>query len=424
MAAETDVMVPGFIQQGEKIDLRNAPTRPRVDTRCHLRQEDHRLIEQLRQPGRHDADDAHVPPPAGQQQKAVLAALRLLGKALGQDALFLVPTGLIILVQRQGQAGRFFRVVLHQQLKGAVRVAHAPGGVEPRRDQIAQGGFGDGPIPRPGGCQQSGQAHLLADKGQAPGHQRPVAAHEGHHVRHRGHGHKGEVVLSPAILQGAGQEPGHPCAAKVAHPLPKIPIGHGDQSVRLRLLRPTAVVVRHDDCHAQGTSQGRLPQGGDAVIHSNKHVCANGRQPADSIFVETIALRMPGRDIAAHVRPQLLQTSKQNGRGADAIGVVVPVDADAFPVPDRLSDEVGGFCHALHLPPVGQGLRFGMEKGLDRFRRVQVPAQQSPNGHGRQSETGGKVRHQKGIVCGCIAANKVHGYYPFRLFVYLWHQIW
>ena len=94
--------------------------------------------------------------------------------------------------------------------------------------------------------------------------------------------------------------------------------------------------------HAQFPGQRRHVHGVDAAIHGDEQVGVL-RQRAHGLLVEAVALAVAVGQVGANVRAQRCQVQVEDGRGGDAVHVVIAVDADAFARLQRRA-------HALHDP--------------------------------------------------------------------------
>ena len=124
----------------------------------------HRAVILLRQPGRHDPQDAGMPAFLGQDHHRPLAQLfpAHQGRGLPEHGLLQGLALPVQVVQIIGLEPGLGQVVAQQQLQGAAGLAHAAGGVEPRRQPEDHVPEGDGLALQPGHFLQGHQAGTAA----------------------------------------------------------------------------------------------------------------------------------------------------------------------------------------------------------------------------------------------------------------------
>ena len=113
------------------------------------------------------------------------------------------------------------------------------------------------------------------------------------------------------------------------------------------------MVVGDDDVHAQFFGQRRHVHGVDAAVHGEQQAGVL-RQGAHGLLVEAVALAVAVGQVGANVRAQRGQVQAEDGRGGDAVHVVIAVDADALALCQRRAQAGDGFFHVREQQRVAQ----------------------------------------------------------------------
>jgi hypothetical protein len=88
------------------------------------------------------------------------------------------------------------------------------------------------------------------------------------------------------------------------------------------------VVVGHDDVHPGRAGRGHLGQGRDPAVDGDQQTHAGGGEPLYRDLREPVPVVEAARDLPGGVGSQCPQRPDEDGRGADAVHVVVAVDRD------------------------------------------------------------------------------------------------
>ena len=352
------------------------------------RDDDDRAAEPLHEPRRHDADNAGVPILAADDEHAVPGAggvgLQRL-QSSGKDLLF----GLLALGVDLGQAfsyaGGLILVAAEQQFERYRGVVHAARSVQARGQTVADRVRRDGLAAAAGALQKRMQAgaHRVLQKGQTLADNRAVLPHQRHDVGHRTQRRQLAVHFQQlggvAALERGTELERHARAAQVlerAFVVGALGVDNGD-GVRQRVARQ--VVIRDDEVKAQLLCAGSFLDGGNAVVYRHDELEALGGQRFQRRACQTVA-GAAGRQLAADVCALAGETFVQNGRGRDAIDVIVTVDDHEFLLFDGLLDTDDSLVHigeqervAQRFALAQQGLRSG---GVRAAAGGQHPAQQ------------------------------------------------
>ena len=270
----------------------------------------------------------------------------LLGLAHGllQDALLFVPALGVEAGKLGGQLGGPFARRGQHQFQGGGAGTQASGRVDARgqgKDHLPgpQGGRGR----KIAGGFEGRDAHApaLGDLEQAVFDQDAVLAAEFHHVGQGTQGHEVEKIaqvhLGPAggvqfVVHGRYQKKSHAHAGQGG-------TGAGtqagiEQTVGPRHFLGRQVVVGDDDGQTQGFGDVHGLHVRDAAVHGQKHAHALGRQTADDLAAQAVALAQAVGNIVAGGKAVTGQKIQHQGRGSDAVHVIVAPDAD-LPAPEK-----------------------------------------------------------------------------------------
>ena len=309
------------------------------------RDQDDRPVVALDEPRGDDADHALVPALARDDVAAAAPAAlgpRLdLRDRLAQDALL---DRLALAVQAFELLGELLRlaVVLGQeQRERGLRTAQAAGRVDARREpeadrRLRRRAAGSTPATRisarrPGFCvwasrrsPSSASARFSSTSGTTSA---TVAS----------------ATTSRCRSQNGCSSPSSACASFHTTPVPQRP---GERVVALerrddraggeRLGRP--VVVGDDDLEPERPRVLDLGDRGDAAVDGQHEVESLLGEPRERAGVQPVALFEARRQMPRHVCSELAQEQDGERGRADAVGVVVAVDADACAALDRSAD--------------------------------------------------------------------------------------
>ena len=192
------------------------------------------------------------------------------------------------------------------------------------------------------------------------GHERAVLVQERHHVGHRRQGDEVEVAVEPLGAERHEQLVDDAGAAQLGERVLGGP-GGDDRAVGQGLAGP--VVVCDDDLEAGGARLGHLLDRSDPAVDREQKRTFLAGQPCQGLAGHAVALLEAARKVPVDLRAQPAERGDgQRGR-ADAVDVVVPVDADAAAGGDRLVDERARLVDVAEQPRVVLR-RLGGEEGL------------------------------------------------------------
>jgi hypothetical protein len=143
------------------------------------------------------------------------------------------------------------------------------------------------------------------------------------------------------------------------------------------------VVVGDDDLEPERPRCGHLGGRRDRAVDRHEQSRAGRGEPLDRRGRQPVAVR-PGRDVPARIGPEPAQRAHEDGRGADAVDVVVAVHDDLRAGGDVAQDRLARLVHARQLERVVALVR-GYEGTRGLWRRVAAPGEHR-SGDGRQAE--------------------------------------
>jgi len=116
-----------------------------------------------------------------------------------------------------------------------------------------------------------------------------------------------------------------------------------DRAVRKRL--PGAVVVGDHDVEPEGARLGDLLHGGDSAVHGQHEADTVAGETREGVARDAVALLEAAREVPVGLGAQLAQDEDGERRRADAVDVIVAVDADALAALDGGPDPLDRHAH-------------------------------------------------------------------------------
>ena len=283
--------------------------------------------------------------------------------ALVDAALDLLPLA-VEAAERPGQLHGAGGVVGQKQLGRHVHLAHAPGGVDARRERIADRPRGDGALLHGAFGHQRGDADALrvGQRPQAAGDHRAVLARQRHDVRDGAEAQKITVLVQQLLLvalDGGGQLERDADARHLRDGLGLVLAVRVDERRGLRQLGFALVVVGDDKIDAELFAQLRLLIGRDAAVDRHDQLHALLFERVDGERVEPVALLEPRGDIAGHVAAPAAQIFRQQAGGRDAVNVIIAEDGDMLAALQGKPYARGGLVHVEQVERGGEGVAAG-----------------------------------------------------------------
>ena len=389
--AEPDKQIGAGLQRGKEIEAPVAAARALAHAAGEVDHEA-RTGEFFAQARGHDAHHALVPVLAGEHERIALARrqqLHLFDRA-GEDLLLHALPLAVEVAQRARHLLGLRRIVGQQQLRSQLRLLHASGGIDARRQHEADLRGGDGLSGQTRLAQQRVQPDEVAAVNalEAAAHDRAVFPLHAHHVRHRAD--RGERAVARkdgllALVEGEHQLERHAHAGKVLERVGAV------RPVRIDHCRGVGqgllalVMIRNDQIDAQRIGVGGFLHTGDAAVHGDDQRHAGFRERADRLAAQAVALLGAAGDVHDRVRAAGAQIVGQKAGGGDAVHIIIAVYRNLFAVGQRAGDALNGLVHILHQKRgVGQ-----CALALERLGRLLG---------GRHAARGQHARHQIGIA--------------------------
>ena len=315
------------------------------------------------------------------------------------------------------------RAVGEKQLRRHVHLAHAPGGVDARRERIADEPGGHGCF-CPALRHERGESHALrlAQRGKPLRDHRAVLAHERHHIRHRAEAQKVAVPRQQRLLvagERGGELERHAHASQPALRAVRL-VGavRIDDRRALRQLRLALVMVGDDQINIFFAAQKRLIQRRDAAVHRDDQAHALRAERFDGGGIQTVALLQPRGDVADHIAAALAQKFRQQTGGGDAVHVIIAEHADFFVFIQRPLHARAGALHVQQREGVGQRT-VRRQKRVRRLGRVIAAAAQHRRRDGGVARALERVRLPRLILAGNCPGSVLHSNtHPVYLFIF------
>ena len=269
----------------------------------------------------------------GQLLRRQLGEAPVLGDRLAEDPVLDGLPLAVQLLQPAGEVGGVGVVVGEEELQRSLGMREPPRCVDPGRQAEPDGAGVDGGRVDPGRAHERTQPRLLRPRQRfQPGAREvPVLVHERDDVRDRGDGD--EIQVPPQLLRARAEERlpelvDDPGAAELGEWIVGRP-HRDDRAVRQLVSRP--VVVGDDDVEPQLFRASHLGDRGDPAVDGEDEGAPVTGQPVERLARDAVPLLEPAREVPGDVRAELPQDEDGERRGADAVRVVVAVDADALP---------------------------------------------------------------------------------------------
>ena len=293
-----------------------------------------------------------------------------LGDGRAQDP---VLDRLPVLVQDLELAGEplcLLGVGREQQLEGGVGAAEAAGGIDPRSEPEADGGGVDGRGVDPGVPHQRLEPRALRARERAePGdRERAVLVEQRDDVGDRRERDEVEIRrdVDAERLRELADDTG---AAELRERIVRRPRRH-DRTVGQCVAGP--VVVGDDHVEPARLRRGNLLHRRDPAVDSHEQAATLVGEPGDRVAGDAVALLEAARQMPLDLGAELPQGQDGERRGADAVDVVVAVDADPLPAGDRGADPLDRDRHVAEQERIVRLDLAGDER--PRLREVAIPA--------------------------------------------------
>jgi hypothetical protein len=136
--------------------------------------------------------------------------------------------------------------------------------------------------------------------------------------------------------------PDHACSAEVAEGV-AASVRPDDRALRKLVARP--VVIGDDDLEACLLRRPDFLDGGDPAVDGEDEAHALAGETRQRLAAHAVALLEPARQVVGDVGAELAQDEHRQRRRANAVGVVVAVDADPRPGRNGRADRLARLAH-------------------------------------------------------------------------------
>ena len=257
------------------------------------------------QPRADDADHALMPALSGEHDHLVLDRVVFafeLRERLLEDFVLGRLAQLVLLAQLGGEVHRTVEVLRQKQLGGEVCLAHAPGGVDARREHEADSRGGQMAVGHAGLREQPLKADVVCvlHAAQPLGDENAVFAHNGHDVRDRAERYKVGVAVEHRVRVARKRTDQLERDAHARETVERVGIPRllaVDDRFGLGQVVVALVVVGDNDLHAKLPRERDLLVRRDARIHRDHQARAPAIKLLHRLPRQAVALAQAVRDI-------------------------------------------------------------------------------------------------------------------------------
>ena len=378
MPAEANEQVTACAHCIMDVHAGNRPRRTDADIAV-LREQHRRPFVFFHQPGSCQPDDAGIPSLAADDNGAFVHKINLLPRHLVrllENVNLQLPAADVILIQFFGNLPRRVHSPCRQKLNAARGQRQPPACVDSRRHAERNVGRCDLLRVNPGGFHQRNQPRPLRSRHrrQPVGHNDAVFIHQRHDIRNRRQ--RGELPKRLNRFRSADCLNQLKRNARATQPTKRVIAQQRiEHCLAFGHLRPELVVIRHNHAHPQFLRPRDLRRARNTAIYGNQQfgMCRNLFDRRD---IQAISFAVSVRNIKIDLCALFAQIGQKNGRGGDAIHVVIAENRDLLMLLDGVADDGDRLPHILHQHRVMQILALRMQIALDFFRRVNLPIQQ------------------------------------------------
>ena len=178
--------------------------------------------------------------------------------------------------------------------------------------------------------------------------------------------------------------------------------GGDDRARRVGVAGP--VVIRDDDLEPEPCRLLDLGDGRDAAVDRQDELDALSCEARERLHVEPVAFLESRREVPGRIGAELAEQEDRERGGADAVGVVVAVDADLLPGRHRGPDGRDRLGHVADPQRVVPGQR-ALEEHPSLRRIRQPPA----NEHGCERGADPELRNERSQLVGRTGTDRPGG---------------
>ena len=317
---------------------------------------------------------------------ALLLLLPCLVPGFVQNDAFRIAARRVEFVEFLGKTGALRVIRAPHKLERDLRVAHAAGRIDARR-QLEAHLRGTDVLPVPDAADRFKRRDTrplrLHKMFQAAVHENavlPCEAHdvgepaEGHEVEHSVHNEVLSVFLPEPGVDGSHEEEGHADAGEmgtghfrgIAH-------ARVEEEGRGRQVLRRQVMVAHDHVHAEFPGPLYGFHVGNARVHGEQDLTALFREFFHGGHVDAVALGMPVRNMPERMEAVELQDIKHDSRARGAVHVIVAPDGELPALQKGFDEEVGCLGNLRPFLRIDQTREGRVEIAVDFLSAAQPP---------------------------------------------------
>ncbi len=281
---------------------------------------------------------------------------------------------LVLLAQLGGEVHRTVEILRQKQLGGEACLAHAPGGVDARREHEADSRGGQMAVGHAGLREQPLKADVVRvlHAAQPLGDKNAVFAHDWHDVRDRAERYEVGVAVEHRVRVARKRTDQLERDAHARETVERVGVPRllaVDDRFGLGQVVVALVVVGDNDLHAKLPRERDLLVRRDARIHRDHQARAPAVKLLHRLPRQTVALAQAVRDIIFARSALSAQVIDQRAGRGDAVNIVVAVDHNALASRERAAYHLDRLVHVAHQMRVVQAAPVAAEK---RTRRIGV----------------------------------------------------
>ena len=262
--------------------------------------------------------------------------------------------------QLTGHILGFGRIFRQEQIQRQINLAHAACGVDPGRQNKADGGRIDGIRGAAAFLHQCGNtgAAGMGQSFQAPGDKYPVFSLQGHHIRYGAQADHVGILRQYRFLvaaQSGSQFEGHAYAGQILVRIAAVDSVRVYHCHSLRQGVLALVVIGNDQIYAKLPAKLGFLHGSNAAVYRDDQLDTGSVELFNGDGVQTVAFFQSTGDVADAVCTVAAQKVCQQAGGGNAVHIVVAENRNFFSLGHGKSHSPGGQIHIGHQKGVQKG---------------------------------------------------------------------
>ncbi len=172
------------------------------------------------------------------------------------------------------------------------------------------------------------------------------------------------------------------------------------------------MVIAHHRVDAEGARERDLAMAHPAAVDGDHHPGTGLRQTAHARLAHAVSITQPMRDVQDGLVAQRAQEPHQDGAAADAVDIVVAVDADALAATQGSDDALGRRRHLAEQHRRAQVFRQPcVEKRAGMLRRADAAPDEQSRQQRREAERAAQKRLRLGLPRAETPASRHDDYF-------------